>query len=59
MRKAIDIAVHIFSFDLLQLRERLAGIENPDMRALLIVFSMLADALRFVAVTCLFALFLL
>ena len=59
MRKAIDIAVHIFSFDLLLLRERLAGIENQDVRALLIVFSMLADALRFVAVTCLFALFLL
>jgi hypothetical protein len=59
MRKAIDIAVHIFSFDLLLLRERLAGVENQDMRALLIVFSMLADALRFVAVTCLFALFLL
>jgi hypothetical protein len=59
MRKAIDIAVHIFSFDLLLLRERLAGVENQDMRALLIVFSMLADALRFVAVTCLFALVLL
>jgi len=59
MRRAVDIAVHIFSFDLLLLRERLAGIENQDMRALLIVFSMLADALRFVAVTCLFALFLL
>jgi len=59
MRKAIAIAGQIFGFDLLRLRERLAGIENEDVRALLIVFSMLADALRFVAVTCLFALFLL
>jgi hypothetical protein len=59
MRMVSDIVVHIFSFDLLLLRERLARIEDQDMRALLIVFSMLADALRFVAVTCLFALFLL
>jgi hypothetical protein len=59
MRKAIDIAGRIFGFDLLRLRERLAGVENEDMRMLLIVFSMLADALRFVAVTCLFALLLL
>jgi hypothetical protein len=59
MRRAIDIAGQIFSFDLLQLRARLAGVDNHDVRALLIVFSLLADALRFVAVTCLFALFLL
>lgn len=59
MRKAIDIAGQIFGFDLLRLRGRLAGVENEDVRALLIVFSVLADALRFVAVTCLFALLVL
>jgi hypothetical protein len=58
MRKAIDIAGLIFGFDLLRLRGRLAGVENADIRALVIVFSMLADALRFVALTALFALVL-
>ncbi|MDH3235962.1 MAG: hypothetical protein OEQ29_20760 [Alphaproteobacteria bacterium] len=58
MRKTIAIAGQILGFDLLRLRERLAGVENEDVRALLIVFSMLADALRFVALTCLFALLL-
>jgi len=59
MRRTIDIAGRILGFDLLRLPGRLEGVENPDMRALVIVFSMLADAMRFVAVTCLFALFLL
>ena len=59
MRKTIDIAGRILGFDLLRLPGRLEGVENQDMRALVIVFSMLADAMRFVAVTCLFALFLL
>ncbi|HUT50430.1 MAG TPA: hypothetical protein VM325_13905 [Alphaproteobacteria bacterium] len=58
MRKTIDIAGRILGFDLLRLRERLAGMENEDLRALVIVFSMLADALRFVALTALFALVL-
>jgi len=59
MQKAIEFAGGILGFDLLRLRARLAGIESQDMRTLLIVFSVLADALRFVAATCLFALFLL
>lgn len=59
MKKARDIAAMIFGFDLLRLRGRLAGMENEDMRALVIVSSLLADATRFVVLTVLFALVLI
>jgi len=59
VKKARDIAAMIFGFDLLRLRGRLAGMENEDMRALVIVSSLLADATRFVVLTVLFALVLI
>lgn len=58
MKALIDTVVTFASFDLVRLRERLAAIDDPDMRLAMIVFTLLSDAVRFALITCLFALVL-
>jgi len=56
MKGLIDIVVTLFGFDIVRLRQRLSNLDDPRTRGVLILFTMLADTIRFFVVTCLFVL---
>ena len=47
MKGFLDTFATMASFDIVRLRERLTRIEDPDMRSAMVVFTLLADAVRF------------
>ncbi|MCZ6862929.1 MAG: hypothetical protein O7I42_22130 [Alphaproteobacteria bacterium] len=59
MKELTDTLITFATFDIVRLRGRLAKIEDPDMRAALVIFTLLADGVRFFLITCLFALVLI
>lgn len=59
MKGLIENVVTVVSFDIVRLRERLAAIDDPDMKLVMIVFTLLSDAVRFALITSIFAFFLL
>lgn len=59
MKEFTDTLITFATFDITRLRGRLAKIEDPDMRAALVIFTLLADGVRFFLITCLFALVLI
>ena len=56
MKALIENLVTVFSFDIVRLRERLAQIDDPNLRLAMITFTLLSDSVRFVLITCIFAL---
>lgn len=59
MKELIGTLTTVATFDIVRLRGRLAKIDDPDMRAALVIFTLLADGVRFFLITCLFALVLI
>jgi hypothetical protein len=59
MKELTDTLITFATFDIVRLRARLAKIDDPDMRAALVIFTLLADGVRFFLITCLFALVLI
>jgi hypothetical protein len=59
MKEFTDTLITFATFDIVRLRGRLAKIEDPDMRAALVIFTLLADGVRFFLITSLFALVLI
>ncbi len=59
MKEFTDTLITFATFDIVRLRGRLAKIDDPDMRAALVIFTLLADGVRFFLITSLFALVLI
>lgn len=59
MKELIRTLATFATFDIVRLRGRLAKIEDPDMRAALVIFTLLADGVRFFLITTLFAMVLI
>ena len=53
-----DILASLFGFDIVKLSQRLDTIEDRKNQILLVLFTLLADTIRFCLVTCLFILIL-
>jgi len=58
MSFVIDILSSLFSFDIVKLSARLDTLEDRKTQILLVLFTMLADSIRFFLVTCIFVLVL-
>lgn len=58
MSFVIDILASLLSFDIVKLGERLDALEDRKTQILLVLFTMLADTIRFFLVTCIFVLVL-
>ena len=59
MKGLVDNIATFASFDVVRLRRRLADIDDPDARSAMVVFTLLADGVRFFLITCLFSLVLI
>jgi len=59
MKEFTDTLITFATFDIVRLRGRLAKIDDPNMRAALVIFTLLADGVRFFLITSLFALVLI
>jgi len=58
MSFVIDILSSLFSFDIVKLGTRLDTLEDRKNQILLVLFTLLADTIRFFLVTCIFVLIL-
>lgn len=58
MSFVIDILSSLLSFDIVKLSARLDTLEDRKTQILLVLFTMLADSIRFFLVTCIFVLVL-
>jgi len=58
MSFVVNILASLFGFDIVKLGQRLDTIEDRKNQILLVLFTLLADTIRFLLVTCLFILIL-
>jgi hypothetical protein len=54
----VDILASLFGFDIVKLGARLDTMEDRKSQVLLVLFTLLADTIRFFLVTCIFVLIL-
>jgi len=54
----IDILASLFGFDIVKLNARLDTLEDRKDQVLLVLFTLMADTIRFFLVMCLFVLIL-
>lgn len=58
MTFVVDILASLFGFDIVKLNARLNTMEDRKQQVLLVLFTLLADTIRFFLVTCIFVLIL-